>query len=216
MNDSSPQSRETIAMNAFPDAKTSAERIFRSMNPDEILPEIERQLVDVLVGYGLSVQDPQHLYHAERPMNRLVWPEHIHAAVQAYYAFLQAKRCINNNDAKWTAYQMLNVAKYVSLYNLLAFEHQITLGDCLVVARREGGLASGEVRRQTANEKADKLAEQARRLLADGKSERALVGILKQRLENAGESYSETSIRNVLKSKGILTGRKADSAESDD
>lgn len=194
--------RETIAMRTFSAANSAAERFALSTDPDLLFEDVAEQVAAVIKAFGVPVNDPEHLYHEIRIEHRDEWPEYITVAVEAFYSLHQARRNIEENDAKWAVYHMISAIKHISLYNLLAFEDQIVLGDNLIVAQREGGKASGATRRESSAEKAAHVIAAARKLLADGKSQRDLVGILKQRFD-----HGETFIRETLKKAGLVKGR---------
>ena len=196
------EQRATLAINNFEDGATIAERLFRGMDPDELFTDIQAQVRRAVENHGLSTADAEKLYHDERYNHQYEWPEHVREAVAAFYALHQAKECMDKNDAKWTAYHLLNAITHISLYNLMTFGDLITLGDKLVVAQREGGIASGETRREKSKENKDQIIREGKKLLADGKPQRDLVGILKQRYD-----FGETFIREALKEGGLLKGR---------
>lgn len=193
----------TVALNVFP-TETALTRIFFSMDVDKMLQEIERQLKEAVENFGLDAKDPEKLYHQERYLNMSKWPEDKRAAVEAYYGFHQAKRCIKANDAKWTAYHMLTVIKQISYFNLLAFDPQISLGEKLLLAQQQGGLASGAVRREASKIRKEWLIGEAKKLLSDGISKRELVGILSRRVSE----YSKSSIRKTLLEADLLSSQR--------
>lgn len=193
--------RETVALSTFNNIDSVAERIFRSMDPDQLFADITQQIIDVIQKHGLDTTDLEKLYHEDRCEHRADWPQHIQVAVEAFYALHQAERCISEKDASWTAYHMITAMQQISLYNLLVFSDEIDLVDKIRLAQREGGRVRGATLRREAEEENQKLVKEAQKLIQDGRAERHLVSILKQRY-----NYGETRIRQALKNANLVKG----------